>query len=116
MPNLAKIDWTKMSSKQIYNLSRALYNLYPLVTTWNNCSIKLYDIFLTPNNNNNIEENISAGAFKFNKTDNKLLIKCCDGHWISCNKIGLPTKKPMLAKDFNNGYLKKELFENKLFK
>lgn len=104
-----------MSSKQIYNLSRALYNLYPLVTTWKNWLIKLYDISLTVHNNK-IEENIGAGAFKFSKMDNKLLIKCCDGHWISCNKIGLPTKKPMLAKDFNNGYLKKEIIENKLFK
>lgn len=116
---MAKVDWLQMTVRQVYALARALHTLYPLATSWNNLSIKLYDISLVTSEEQKFidtrQQDLPPGSVEYSKQFHRIYIKCADG-WISCAKIGLPAKKPMNANDFNNGYVKKEAVDNRLFK
>lgn len=102
-----------MTATQIYDLSRALYGLYYLTAFWNNVPVKLINIKKYVNYNKSVTV---QGRVIFNSEQNLLNIQCKDGNWISVEKIGVLNKKPMSAKDFSNGYIKKQTIDNRIFK
>lgn len=62
------------------------------------------------------ESDIVPGRVVYDRATKQLLVQCKDGLWISCDKVGVLKKKVMTATDFNNGYLKKEVVDKRLFK
>lgn len=114
---MATVNFSSLSSNEIIALSRALYNLYPITSNWNNVPIKLLDIDFNPVladiNKNAI---VSPGFVKYDKKLQRLLIYCSDNKCISVKNVGLSGKKPMTAKDFNNGYIKKVNLQQRFFK
>lgn len=88
----------------IYNLSRALHDLYPLCTKWGDLILKLYNIKLCNTEKINC---IQPGVMRYDKIVKLLKVQCCDGNWISVANAAVPNKRMMSASDFNNGFLKK---------
>lgn len=106
-----------MSATQVYDLGRALCGFLPLTTTWKNTVIKLYDVCKCDAEYNTEELGCSStakpGYVIYDKSKRILKVKCADGKWISIKKVGVIGKKTMSATDFNNGYIKKEVVENR---
>lgn len=102
-----------MSAEEIYNLSRALCGIYHLTTKWEQTTVKLINVKRCMINK---IEPIVPGKVIFNRNENVLNVQCRDGCWISVEKIGIYNKKPMSAKDFNNGYIQKLKIANVIFK
>lgn len=112
------VNFTEMSAQKICALGRALYGLYPLTCAWNNVPIKLYDISLSPISLDNIvikKDLVRPGFVFYDKNAEQLCVLCADSKYVSFKRIGILGKKPMTAKDFNNGYLKKEVILQRLF-
>lgn len=107
------INWNTMTAIQIYNLSRALHDLFPLRTKWGDIVLKLYNIKLCTTENTN-NKSIQPGMMYYDKITKFLKIQCCDGNWISVATVGIPNKRMMSASDFNNGFLKKAEQEKRI--
>lgn len=106
--SMAEINWTQMTGKYIFNLYRALYSFKHLTTTWQKQNVQIFEI---ENCDNLISEpNWDAsrpGTITFVKNENSLHVKCADGSIVKIIKLQLEGRKMLLARDFNNGYLKK---------
>lgn len=111
-PTIANVFWNKMTAYDVYNLARALHSLYYLTTTWHGIRVKLINIQMCVDANSN---SFTPGQVVFDKHKNLTKVQCCDGNWISVEKIGVSNKKPMDAKDFNNGYINKHALDKRLF-
>ncbi|KAI4495202.1 hypothetical protein M0804_001403 [Polistes exclamans] len=105
-PKISLIKWDEMSSIDIYNLQRALMELYPLTTKFHDKTIKLLDIrkIDKPSRLTNLESNI-PGVATFDKVNKILIVKCKNDSWISVAKLGIPGHRLMSANDFNNGFI-----------
>ncbi|XP_043251399.1 methionyl-tRNA formyltransferase, mitochondrial isoform X1 [Colletes gigas] len=101
---IASIKWNEMSASNVYNLYRALLGLYPLVTTFQNTTIKLHDIkkIEKPVPTELIEE--MPGVVIYDKINSVLIIKCKED-CVSVKKVVVRGKPAMSARDFNNGYI-----------
>lgn len=106
--SFAHVNWKKMSSREVYNLYRALVSLYPLTTAWNGVTVKLHELDLCEKTD--CCKMTSPGSFSYNKAAKKLRIKCADGCCILADKISIKGKT-MSAQSFRSGYLK-DLSEN----
>lgn len=100
-----------MTALQIYNLYRALYSYKPLVTNWNNHSIKLIDIKLEETSSK--DTIIAPGTIEYVKRTKQLRVYCSDGRCVIVNKLGIEGKRIMTAMEFTNGYIKKLPASNK---
>ncbi|KAF7264712.1 hypothetical protein GWI33_022542 [Rhynchophorus ferrugineus] len=103
-PEFARIKWNRMTSKDIYNLARALEGIHHLTTNWGDISLKLIDISI----DNNIYPSKEPGSLEYVRSQNILRIECAKRTFIKISRIGIPGKKVMSANDFNNGFLKKQ--------
>ncbi|GJQ86677.1 hypothetical protein Trydic_g7857 [Trypoxylus dichotomus] len=106
------IDWSSISARRIYNLSRALFGLYPLITKWNDLNIKLYDIKLCSPEKTTC---IQPGFVHYDRDSRLLKIQCLNSNWISVGSVGVSNKRKMSASDFNNGYLSKVDISKRIF-
>lgn len=105
---MAKIDWTTMTGKYVFNLYRALYSFKNLTTMWHTHKVKIiemsnYDNFV-------VEVNPIAsrpGTITYVRLENSLHVQCADGSIVKILKLQLEGRKVFSARDFNNGYLKK---------
>lgn len=101
-----------MTATQVYNLGRALEGVLPLTSKWKNVPVKLYEV-----QRSEIEKiescEAKAGYVVYDKSDKLLKVKCADGNWISIRQVGVVGKRTMSATDFNNGYVKKEIVDNR---
>ena len=113
--SFANVDWEHMSARKIYNLGRALTGLYPLFTTWNSTPIKLFDVELCEE-----VSNVTAlgmpGFVAYDRSDLLIKVRCADGQWISVKSVAVHNKKLISARDFNNGYVKKQQMEHRVFR
>lgn len=113
------VNFSDTPAHKICALGRALYGLYPLTCFWNSIPVKLYDICLSPLTlEDSLDEKnvIDRPGFAFyNKNTNDIYVRCVDGMYLAFKRIGILGKKPMKAKDFNNGYLRKEILNKRLF-
>ncbi|XP_012254108.2 methionyl-tRNA formyltransferase, mitochondrial [Athalia rosae] len=114
---LSLVKWNEMTAKRVFDLYRALYDLYPLTTKFMGLTIKLLEIELLkdpPLGNNS--SNHLPGLVMYSKDLDRLVVHCRDNSWITVGKIGYPGRPPMSARDFHNGFLyknkqKKSFFE-----
>ena len=100
-----------MTSEQILNRERALTGLYHLTTKWYTYTIKLYDGKVDNFKENAKNLNIikdKPGTFFISEFDNRISVCCSDRKSISFSAISVDNKKRISAKDFKNGYLKKD--------
>lgn len=111
-PNIATIAWDKLSAKQVFDLSRALDSVYLLTSKWMQHLVKLSDITI---DNQHALEGSKPGFASFDKNNNVIKICCADNKCINVGKI-IINKKTISAKDFNNGYFKKEKDIERFFK
>ncbi|KAK4881527.1 hypothetical protein RN001_004846 [Aquatica leii] len=104
----AIVTWTKLSSTSVINLDKALTGLYPLMTTFSDSPLKLYNVSTSASGNVSDGE-IFPGTIRYCKESQIIEIQCADGKWIRVKHVGVPGKKMMTATDFNNGFLSKKL-------
>ncbi|XP_026467421.1 methionyl-tRNA formyltransferase, mitochondrial-like [Ctenocephalides felis] len=125
-PSLANINWNNQTAEQIYNLHRAVYNLYALTTNWQGVSIKLFGCNIC-NHTDFVIKNIqksgndkssivpSPGYVTYNKSDKMLYVMCKDSSYVTFDSVRLLNKKTITAQDFNNGFMKKIDVEMRYF-
>lgn len=92
-----------MTAEKIFNLGRAVDGIFPVQTTWNGRPVKLFKI-----RKGDITSTKNPGYVEYDSEKTLLKVLCSDLQFITVKKIGLVGKKIMSAKDFNNGYVKKE--------
>lgn len=113
--SFAHVNWEHMSARRIYNLGRALTSVYPLFTTWNMEPVKLFDVGLCEEVNN-ITVLGMPGFVVYDRLDLLIKVRCADGQWVSVKNVAMHNKRPISARDFNNGYIKKQKMEHRVFR
>ncbi|XP_046416577.1 methionyl-tRNA formyltransferase, mitochondrial isoform X1 [Neodiprion virginianus] len=115
-PKLSLVKWNEMTAKNVYDLQRALCELYPLTTTFLGATLKLLDVQVLkdPLPGQQVSD-IVPGLLTFNKELNKLVVYCRGNTKISVSNIGCPGRPPMSARDFYNGFLSKNKRKPYLF-
>ena len=103
-----------MTASNIYNLYRALYTFKNPLTSFHGEPVKLIEINYDQNQQEN--KNLKIGEIKYCKIQNVLLVQCKDYKSVGILKLSIGKKKIMTARDFNNGFLKKCIESEKLFK
>lgn len=90
-----KIDFTKMTSKEIFNLARGLYSLGGAYFNYSDNKVKIYDLEIVEDKSNKKPGTVLEG-------EKKILIKTIDGA-IEIRELQFPNKKKMDSKSFLAG-------------
>lgn len=93
-----------MSAKDVYNLYRAIYGLYPLTTKFRDKQIKLFNAFLINSEPENT--NKSVGSLEYCENTKAIRILCKDKQFIYFRTLRVLGKREISALDFYNGYIK----------
>lgn len=101
---LSFIDWNTMTAREVFNLFRALYGFRPILTGFDNVLVKLLDIRI--HECSSVEGLSSGGSFSFDRSNNRLIVKCADRS-ISVGQLQVVGKPKMNAVQFMNGFVKK---------
>lgn len=102
--NLSIIDWNIADSNSVYNKYRALYGLWPLITSWHGIPVKL--LKLSQCQMPNLEAQLKPGDISYDKQKHKLSVKCGGkGGYVSIEKLKIHGHKTMSSKDFFNGFM-----------
>lgn len=101
---LSFIDWNTMTAREVFNLFRALYGFRPILTGFDNVLVKLLDIRI--HECSSVEGLSSGGSFSFDRSNNRLIVKCADSS-ISVGQLQVVGKPKMNAVQFMNGFVKK---------
>ncbi|XP_072940178.1 methionyl-tRNA formyltransferase, mitochondrial [Epargyreus clarus] len=103
--NISRVSWSDMSAKEVYNLYRAIYGIYPLTTTFRDKPMKLFNAFLQ-----DMEEmaqyHVPKGTLEYCDKNNALRVVCKDRRYIYFKSLRILGKKEISAIDFYNGYIK----------
>lgn len=92
--------WEEKTSKEAYNLYRALYSAYDLKTTWHGTAAKLKKLKLSDQTHTS-----TPGQVSWLRSTKQLLVQCKSGAVeIEALSIG---GKSLRGIDFYNGYLSK---------
>lgn len=111
---MAKIDWTSMTGRYIFNLYRALYSFKNLMTTWQTHKVKIIE--MRDNSERKTSQNASRpGSITYIRPEHCLHVQCGDGSMVKIVKLQLEGRKVFTATDFNNGYLKKVHVNDRYF-
>ncbi|KAB0790244.1 hypothetical protein PPYR_15420 [Photinus pyralis] len=102
---MAVVLWDSLSARSVINLDRALTGVYPLMTTFCDTQIKLYNI--SQSQQLPLINFVRPGLIRYCKQSKSLEIQCSDGNWIMVTHVGVPGRRMMSAADFNNGFLSK---------
>lgn len=92
-----------MDAIQVYNLYRAIYGLYPLMTKFRDKHMKLFDAFLE---NEEVARDLLPGTLEYNENTNAIRIVCKDRRYIYFKAVRVVGKRKISALDFYNGYIK----------
>ncbi|KAH0947974.1 hypothetical protein HN011_006990 [Eciton burchellii] len=112
---ISLVKWDSMMAKNVYDLHRGLLGLYPLTTTFNNKTIKLFDIRPASKSVTTNSESEVPGLVRFDKKSKALIVTCKGPSWISIKKVVLAGHSPMNAVDFRNGFMQGKIKENIFF-
>lgn len=93
-----------MTAREVFNLFRALYGFRPILTGFDNVLVKLLDIRI--HECSSVEGLSSGGSFSFDRSNNRLIVKCADRS-ISVGQLQVVGKPKMNAVQFMNGFVKK---------
>lgn len=94
-----------MTAKEVYNLYRAIYGIYPLTTTFKDKSMKLFDAFLQDSDEID-RSNKPVGTLEYSEERNAIRILCKDRRYIYFKSLRIVGKRQISALDFYNGYIK----------
>ncbi|KAG7211296.1 hypothetical protein KM043_010596 [Ampulex compressa] len=111
----ASIRWNDMTSKDIYNLHRALLGIYSLTTKFQERKAKLLNIEKVENPSEEIRARHGPpGTAVFDNNRKALIVKCKGETWIAVKNLVIEGHRPITASEFNCGYIankkKKEIF------
>ncbi|XP_021203016.2 methionyl-tRNA formyltransferase, mitochondrial isoform X2 [Bombyx mori] len=103
--SISEVNWAQMTSRDIYNLYRAIYGLYALSTKYKDKHLKLFNAFLS---DEDTEENLYSpvGTVEYCKKRDAIRILCKDRKYIYFKSLRIVGKKEISALDFYNGYIK----------
>ncbi|KAG6441513.1 hypothetical protein O3G_MSEX001805 [Manduca sexta] len=102
--NISEVRWHDMTARDVYNLHRAIYGLYPLSTKFRDKRLKLFDAFI--HNPDEVDNNNPIGYLEYcNKTD-AIRVLCKDKRYVYFKSLRIVGKRQIEAIDFYNGYIK----------
>ncbi|XP_050343932.1 methionyl-tRNA formyltransferase, mitochondrial [Nymphalis io] len=101
---ISEVRWSDMSSREVYNLYRAIYGLYPLSTKFRDKQIKLFHAFLIDKDPE--YTNKSVGSLEYCENTKAIRILCKDKRFIYFKTLRILGKREISALDFYNGYIK----------
>lgn len=104
---MAVIDWQTMTARYICNLYRALYSFKWLTTHWHKRRIKIKEIDISRDGEQEMKIGKLPGSIEYDKENKCLRVYCSDGSFIKIKRLTPEGKVIMTAADFNNGFLKK---------
>ncbi|XP_024945331.1 methionyl-tRNA formyltransferase, mitochondrial isoform X2 [Cephus cinctus] len=105
---ISLVKWSEMTAKDVYNLQRAITGLYPLTTKFQDITIKILNIkVLEKQTQAYSSSHSSPGSVIYDKKNDILAVCCRDNTWVSIEKLVVPGRQPMSARDFNNGFISK---------
>ncbi|XP_046963051.1 methionyl-tRNA formyltransferase, mitochondrial isoform X2 [Vanessa cardui] len=101
---ISEVRWSDMTSREVYNLYRAIYGLYPLTTKFRDKQMKLFHAFLIENDPE--YTNKSVGSLEYCENTKAIRILCKDKRFIYFKTLRILGKREISALDFYNGYIK----------
>ncbi|XP_061377418.1 methionyl-tRNA formyltransferase, mitochondrial isoform X1 [Danaus plexippus] len=101
--SISQVRWMEMSAKEVYNLYRAIYGLYPLTTMFKDKQVKLFNAFLV---NNDLYSDKPIGTLEYCESTKSIRILCKDKKFINFKSLRIVGRKEISAVDFYNGYIK----------
>ncbi|XP_011307835.1 methionyl-tRNA formyltransferase, mitochondrial [Fopius arisanus] len=105
--NISIVKWKEMTARDVYNLQRALTGIFPLKTTFQGKSVKIFGVKLVKKIPRDCYERESnPGKIYYDKNEGSLLVQCKNDSWVTVDEIALAGKPKMSATDFNNGFFK----------
>ncbi|XP_041971339.1 methionyl-tRNA formyltransferase, mitochondrial [Aricia agestis] len=112
--SISEVRWKEMTAKEVYNLYRAVYGLYPLSTKFRDKNMKLFKAFLLKTEE--VDTSQEVGAIQYCSKTNAVRILCKDRRYIYFKSLRIVGKREISALDFYNGYIKNvSLDKRKLF-
>lgn len=108
--SISEVRWNEMSSKDVYNLYRAIYGLYPLSTKFKDKQIKLFNPYLIENEE--VCSNKLSGSLEYCHDAKAIKILCKDKKYIYFKTLRIVGKREISALDFYNGYIKNMLSDD----
>lgn len=107
---ISEVRWNEMSSRDVYNLYRAIYGLYPLTTKFKDKQMKLFNAFLVENDKEC--SNKLIGSLEYCHENQAIKILCKDKKYIYFKTLRIIGKREISALDFYNGYIKSMLSDS----
>ncbi|XP_045766100.1 methionyl-tRNA formyltransferase, mitochondrial [Maniola jurtina] len=111
--NISIVNWTENSAKEVYNLYRAIYGLYPLTTKFRDKQMKLFDAFLVETDPEFNEK--SVGTLEYCENTKAIRILCKDKRFIYFKSLRIVGKREISALDFYNGYIRNITLDKRKF-
>lgn len=108
--NISEVRWNEMGARDVYNLYRAIYGLYPLRTKFRDKQMKLFNAFLVESDSEC--NNKSIGSLEYCHETKAIKILCKDKKHIYFKSLRIVGKREISATDFYNGYIKRMLPDN----
>nr|XP_034829975.1 methionyl-tRNA formyltransferase, mitochondrial isoform X2 [Maniola hyperantus] len=102
--SISIVSWNEKSAREVYNLYRAIYGLYPLTTKFRDKQMKLFDAFLVETDPEFNEK--SVGTLEYCENTKAIRILCKDKRFIYFKSLRIVGKREISALDFYNGYIK----------
>lgn len=109
--SISEIRWSQMTAKEVYNLYRAVYGLFPLTTSFQDKQLKLFDAFI--HDSDEIEEHKPIGTLEYCERTKSIKILCKDCRYIYFKSLRIVGKRQISALDFFNGYIKNVPLKNR---
>lgn len=111
--SISEVSWTEKSAKEVYNLYRAIYGVYPLTTKFRDKQMKLFDAFLVKTDPE--FEDKPIGTLEYCQETQAIRILCKDKRFIYFKSLRIVGKREISALDFYNGYVKNILYKRKQY-
>ncbi|XP_063988466.1 methionyl-tRNA formyltransferase, mitochondrial [Diachasmimorpha longicaudata] len=104
--NISIVKWEEMTARQVYNLQRALTGIFPLKTSFQGKTLKIFGVKISSNTPRDVSDRKSnPGTIFYDRQSRLLMVQCKNDSWVTVAEISMPGKRKMSAKDFNNGFM-----------
>lgn len=109
------IDWDAWTADRFDATFRAIGHQVPLMTSIFGKHVRILSILpqtslhIGPPDSGIVSNDCQPGTALFDRKTDAVIIKCCDNNWVGVTSFQFPTKRPITAASFANGYgLRKE--------